>query len=80
MKDKWMNIGHEDDELVPFIEPTPDYNDSNKIGKLYRDLCGAGSHAQRTAPGDRWHLDNWKFKIQNSKFQNLEFENSEFWK
>ena len=53
MKDKWMNIGHEDDELVPFIEPTPDYNDSNKIGKLYRDLCGAGSHAQRMAPGDR---------------------------
>lgn len=32
MKDKWMNIGYEDDELKPFIEPTPDNNDPVRIG------------------------------------------------
>ncbi|XP_064621146.1 MAP/microtubule affinity-regulating kinase 3-like isoform X6 [Lineus longissimus] len=31
MKDKWMNIGCEDDELKPYIEPTPDINDSTRI-------------------------------------------------
>ncbi|CAH1791800.1 unnamed protein product [Owenia fusiformis] len=31
MKDKWMNIGYEDDDLRPFIEPTPDFNDSVRI-------------------------------------------------
>ena len=32
MKDKWMNIGYEDDDLKPFIEPTQDNNDSVRIG------------------------------------------------
>ena len=35
MKDKWMNIGHEDDELKPYIEPLPDLPDNARIGKLH---------------------------------------------
>ena len=32
MKDKWMNIGYDDDDLKPYIEPTPDNNDPLRIG------------------------------------------------
>jgi len=31
MKDKWMNIGFEEDELKPFFEPTRDFNDRIRI-------------------------------------------------
>jgi len=34
MKDKWMNMGYEDDDLKPYIEPEPEYNDLRRIGKL----------------------------------------------
>ncbi|XP_067682248.1 serine/threonine-protein kinase MARK2-like isoform X36 [Haliotis asinina] len=31
MKDRWMNIGYEDDELKPYIEPPQDFNDPVRI-------------------------------------------------
>ncbi|XP_071789388.1 MAP/microtubule affinity-regulating kinase 3-like isoform X6 [Asterias amurensis] len=31
MKDKWMNGGYEDDELKPYQEPEPDFNDERRI-------------------------------------------------
>uniref|UniRef100_A0A7N8YHU4 MAP/microtubule affinity-regulating kinase 3 n=1 Tax=Mastacembelus armatus TaxID=205130 RepID=A0A7N8YHU4_9TELE len=31
MKDHWMNVGHEDEELKPYIEPEADFNDSSRI-------------------------------------------------
>ncbi|KAL1447660.1 hypothetical protein MTO96_028460 [Rhipicephalus appendiculatus] len=31
MKDKWMNIGYEDDELKPYLEPETDFGDSKRI-------------------------------------------------
>ncbi|XP_030051866.1 serine/threonine-protein kinase MARK1 isoform X3 [Microcaecilia unicolor] len=31
MKDRWMNVGHEEEELKPFIEPEPDFKDSKRI-------------------------------------------------
>lgn len=34
MKDKWMNIGYEEDELKPFTEPEPDLSDPIRIGKI----------------------------------------------
>ncbi len=34
MKDKWMNIGYEEDELKPYNEPLPDMHDNVRIGKL----------------------------------------------
>jgi len=37
MKDKWMNIGYEDDELKPYQEPSRDCIDPVRIG-LYQEL------------------------------------------
>ena len=34
MKDKWMNVGYEDDELKPFVEPEQDYTDQIRINLL----------------------------------------------
>uniref|UniRef100_A0A8R1XZU8 MAP/microtubule affinity-regulating kinase 3 n=3 Tax=Onchocerca volvulus TaxID=6282 RepID=A0A8R1XZU8_ONCVO len=31
MKDRWMNIGYEDDELKPYVEPPKDVRDENRI-------------------------------------------------
>ncbi|CAG9530130.1 unnamed protein product, partial [Cercopithifilaria johnstoni] len=31
MKDRWMNIGYEDDELKPYVEPAKDVKDENRI-------------------------------------------------
>ncbi|XP_077064597.1 MAP/microtubule affinity-regulating kinase 4 isoform X1 [Siphateles boraxobius] len=31
MKDKWINVGFESDELKPHIEPVEDYNDTSRI-------------------------------------------------
>ena len=38
MSDKWMNIGFEDDELLPYLEPVYDINDQTRI----RELCVYG--------------------------------------
>ena len=34
MGDKWMNIGFEDDELLPYLEPVYDINDQTRIREL----------------------------------------------
>lgn len=31
-----MNVGYEDEELKPYIEPQPDYKDPKKTGKTRR--------------------------------------------
>jgi len=36
MKDKWMNVGYEDDELRPFVEPKQNYNDPVRFQALFR--------------------------------------------
>ncbi|XP_016428684.1 serine/threonine-protein kinase MARK2-like isoform X6 [Sinocyclocheilus rhinocerous] len=36
MKDRWMNAGHEDDELKPYIEPQPDYKDPKRTDIMLR--------------------------------------------
>jgi MAP/microtubule affinity-regulating kinase len=38
MKDKWMNIGYEEDELKPYTEPMPDLNDQSRVEFLTKDL------------------------------------------
>ncbi|XP_056298296.1 serine/threonine-protein kinase MARK2 isoform X3 [Pseudoliparis swirei] len=30
MRDRWMNVGHEDEELKPYVEPMPDYKDPRR--------------------------------------------------
>lgn len=32
MKDRWMNVGHEEEELKPYTEPEPDFSDTKRIG------------------------------------------------
>lgn len=34
MKDKWMNLGCEDDELKPYVEPEQDFKEPKRIGTL----------------------------------------------
>uniref|UniRef100_A0A1B6DFJ7 MAP/microtubule affinity-regulating kinase 3 n=1 Tax=Clastoptera arizonana TaxID=38151 RepID=A0A1B6DFJ7_9HEMI len=34
MKDKWMNMGYEEDELKPYQEPEPDFKDLKRIDAL----------------------------------------------
>ncbi|XP_059397897.1 serine/threonine-protein kinase MARK2-like isoform X7 [Carassius carassius] len=36
MKDRWMNMGNEDDELKPYIEPQPDYKDPKRTDIMLR--------------------------------------------
>ncbi|XP_052444656.1 serine/threonine-protein kinase MARK2 isoform X14 [Carassius gibelio] len=36
MKDRWMNVGHEDEELKPYIEPQPDYKDPKRTEIMLR--------------------------------------------
>uniref|UniRef100_A0A6J0T0Q4 non-specific serine/threonine protein kinase n=2 Tax=Pogona vitticeps TaxID=103695 RepID=A0A6J0T0Q4_9SAUR len=31
MKDRWMNVGHEEEELKPYTEPEPDISDTKRI-------------------------------------------------
>ncbi|XP_031782709.1 serine/threonine-protein kinase MARK2 isoform X11 [Nasonia vitripennis] len=42
MKDKWMNMGYEDDELKPYLEPEPDYKDHKRIGESAKALASMG--------------------------------------
>ena len=32
MSDKWMNIGHDGQDLKPYSEPVPDFKDERRIG------------------------------------------------
>lgn len=38
MKDKWMNVGYEEDELKPYVEPEPDFKDHKRIGMVLVDI------------------------------------------
>lgn len=33
MRDRWMNMGYEEDELQPYFEPMADLKDPKRIGK-----------------------------------------------
>lgn len=33
-----MNVGHEEEELKPYTEPEPDFNDTKRIGKTFRRM------------------------------------------
>ncbi|MGH0157439.1 UNVERIFIED_CONTAM: hypothetical protein FKN15_068574 [Acipenser sinensis] len=39
MKDRWMNVGHEEEELKPHTEPEPDFSDTKRIGQTQLMLC-----------------------------------------
>ncbi|MGH0157580.1 UNVERIFIED_CONTAM: hypothetical protein FKN15_034561 [Acipenser sinensis] len=31
MKDRWMNVGYEEEEIKPYLEPEPDFSDTKRI-------------------------------------------------
>ena len=33
-----MNVGHEEEELKPYTEPEPDFNDTKRIGEASRKM------------------------------------------
>ena len=33
MKDKWINVGYDGDELKPHTEPVEDFNNTSRIGE-----------------------------------------------
>lgn len=35
MKDKWMNLGCEEDELKPYVEPEQDFKEPKRIGMFF---------------------------------------------
>uniref|UniRef100_A0A0N5BS84 Serine/threonine-protein kinase par-1 n=1 Tax=Strongyloides papillosus TaxID=174720 RepID=A0A0N5BS84_STREA len=39
MQDRWMNLGYEDNELTPYVEPPKDQKDDVRINKLIRAGC-----------------------------------------
>ena len=43
MRDKWMNISYEDDDLKPYVEPQPDNSDPSRIGNPH-GWCGLLSY------------------------------------
>ena len=38
MKDKWINVGFDCEELKPHAEPVEDYNDNGRIGEQHTPL------------------------------------------
>lgn len=38
MKDKWINVGYDSDELKPHTEPEEDLNDTSRIGEKDKPL------------------------------------------
>lgn len=33
MKDKWINVGYEGNELKPHLEPEEDFSDTSRVGE-----------------------------------------------
>ena len=54
-----MNIGYEDDELKPYIEPLPDLTDNARIGKF--NFCHAIKYSH-TLTNLTW-TQNLEFKF-----------------
>lgn len=39
MKDKWINVGYDGEELKPHTEPVEDYDDTGRIGEKSVNAC-----------------------------------------
>ncbi|GLV33756.1 par-1 [Carabus blaptoides fortunei] len=55
MRDKWMNMGYENDELKPYVEPEPDLTDHKRIEAL---VCLGYSRADIEASLDSAKYDD----------------------
>ncbi|XP_063756257.1 serine/threonine-protein kinase MARK2 isoform X10 [Eleginops maclovinus] len=78
MRDRWMNVGHEDEELKPYIEPMPDYKDPRRTGrngnKLKNDIMlTMGFSAEEIQDS----LVNQKYNDVMAAYLLLDFRNHE---
>uniref|UniRef100_A0A8C7KJ15 MAP/microtubule affinity-regulating kinase 3 n=1 Tax=Oncorhynchus kisutch TaxID=8019 RepID=A0A8C7KJ15_ONCKI len=69
MKDRWMNVGHEDEELKPFIEPQPDYKDPKRTDIMLQ----MGYSAEEIQDS----LVNQKYNDVMATYLLLDYRNSE---
>uniref|UniRef100_A0AAY4A433 non-specific serine/threonine protein kinase n=1 Tax=Denticeps clupeoides TaxID=299321 RepID=A0AAY4A433_9TELE len=81
MKDRWMNVGHEDDELKPYVEPQPDYKDPKRTGQ-HGSVAGAWKRDLMLKMG--FSQDEIQDSLVNQKYNDvmatyllLDYRNSE---
>lgn len=59
MKDKWINVGHDGDELKPHTEPVEDFNDTGRIGKKHACLVSVVYLWSQKILTTKWSTGNW---------------------
>ncbi|KAJ8367303.1 hypothetical protein AAFF_G00321130 [Aldrovandia affinis] len=69
MKDRWMNVGHEDEELKPYVEPQPDYKDPKRT-----DVMLQMGYSQEEIQDS---LVNQKYNEVMATYLLLDYRNSE---
>ncbi|XP_053504189.1 serine/threonine-protein kinase MARK2 isoform X4 [Ictalurus furcatus] len=69
MTDRWMNVGHEEEELMPYIEPQPDYKDPKRT-----DIMLQMGYAQDEIQDS---LVNQKYDEIMATYLLLDYRNSE---
>ncbi|XP_060747086.1 serine/threonine-protein kinase MARK2 isoform X8 [Tachysurus vachellii] len=81
MKDRWMNVGHEEEELMPYVEPQPDYKDPKRTGQhpgsaggWKRDIMLQMGYAQDEIQDS---LVNQKYDEIMATYLLLDYRNSE---
>ncbi|XP_078147731.1 serine/threonine-protein kinase MARK2 isoform X8 [Centroberyx gerrardi] len=77
MRDRWMNVGHEEEELKPYIEPQPDYKDPKRTDLflcVYADIMLQMGFSQEEIQDS---LVNQKYNDVMATYLLLDYRNSE---
>ncbi|XP_035289314.1 serine/threonine-protein kinase MARK2-like isoform X18 [Anguilla anguilla] len=69
MRDRWMNVGHEEEELKPYVEPQPDYKDPRRT-----DVMLQMGYSQEEIQDS---LINQKYNEVMATYLLLDYRNSE---
>ncbi|KAB7507726.1 Serine/threonine-protein kinase MARK2 [Armadillidium nasatum] len=75
MKDRWMNIGYEDDELKPYIEPEPDINDTRRI-EILMEMGYNRTEIEDSLKNRKFDDVNASYILLGRKSSDLESESS----
>uniref|UniRef100_A0A8C8EYF5 non-specific serine/threonine protein kinase n=1 Tax=Oncorhynchus tshawytscha TaxID=74940 RepID=A0A8C8EYF5_ONCTS len=71
MKDRWMNVGHEEEELKPFIEPQPDYKDPKRTDIMLQMGYSAEEIQDSRSDLTNSNAQSPSHKVQRSTSSNL---------
>lgn len=63
MKDKWINIGYEGEELKPYTEPEEDFGDTKRIGEGQRASAGPAPQARAAGPHPSAGARQWRARV-----------------